>query len=251
MPYAIAHLERILSDMRRLAPALSMVRTDHLPATSTQPERCEVVFDKAPRRDTVILSSSESRRAGAIARLATFFGLTPIQAAEMYALGEQLHTLNPVGSWCLTPSAIPGACRVEDGPTASHPLIGDVLADLREALPSVTAIQVVSALQNLPQGHARRRVLVRFRAAARQELAALDTAHFSAHLNSLLLGVDEHAARNTHRGRIWAGQLGIALLDLPAILHDVSLLAVSLPATEIVLGPPAAPSADARARAAG
>lgn len=251
MPYALAHVERILSDMRRLAPALSMVRTDQLPASMAQPERREVVFDKAPRRDTVALSDSASRRDGAIARLATFFGLTKGESAELYGLAEQLHALNPVGSWCLTPSAIPHARRLDATASGAHPLVADVIADLREALPTVTGIQVVSALQNLPQGHARRRVLVRFRADGRQELAALDTAHFSAHLNSLLLGGDEHAARNTHRAGVWAAQLGIPLLDLPAVLHDVALLSVSLPTTEIVLGPPSFAAGDASARAAG
>lgn len=242
MSYPIAQIESLFSSMRRLAPALAFVRTDFRPAQGGYTERREVLLDKSPRRDTVVLSNGASHRTGSIARLATFFGVTRDEASELYGLVEQLHATNPVGSWCLAPSAIANATRLSSSTASSHAFLDDVLADLREALPTIASIQVVSSLQNLPQGHTRRRVLVRFRIDARHEAAAIDTAHFSAHLSSLLVGADDHAQRNVQRAQHWADQLGISVLDLPSVLHDLGLVAVSLPTTEILLNGSAEPA---------
>jgi hypothetical protein len=252
MTYATAHIENLFSQMRHLAPALSVVRTDYSPARDGFGDLREVTFDKAPRRDTIRLTKSPTGRAGAIARIATFFGLAADQALQLYELAEQLHATNPVGSWCLAPSALPQALRLGLDKPNAHTYIDDVVADVSEVLPAIQSIQVVSSMQPLPQGHTRRRVFLRFRAEGRKEAAALDTAHFAAHLDSLLVGANSHSDRNNQRAQAWADQLGIAFEDLPSLLHDLSLLCVSLPSTEIQLRT-ATPSvqATALARAAG
>jgi len=243
MPYAISHIESILTHMRRLAPSLRFVRTDlrldvrPAPRIGVVAHR-SVAFDKSPRRETVVLTDGVSRgayRIASITRLAMFFGITSEEASEIYLLAEQLHTINPVGSWCLSPTATPNPSRLSSGVANAHPFVDDVLSDVRDALPSIVAIQVVSSVQNLPQGHTRRRVHLRFRKDSHQEVAAVDTAHFSATLSSLLVGTDDHAEHNIKRATHWAEQLSIPLADLPSVLHDLGLLSVSLSSTEIIL----------------
>lgn len=252
MTYTIAHFENLFSQIRRLAPALSIIRTDFSPAHDGLGELREVTFDKAPKRDTIRLGRSGTARAGSIARLGTFFGLAPEQASDLYELAEQLHASNPVGSWCLAPSSLPTPIRLVAGTKNAHAFVDQVIEDVSEILPTIQSIQVVSAIQPLAQGHARRRVFVRFRAAGQREVAAIDTAHFSAHLDSLLVGANSHAVRNTARAQIWAKQLAVDIEDLPSLLHDLNLLCVALPTIEIQLRPAASDvSSTAGVRAVG
>jgi len=234
MAYSIPQLEDLFSELRKLAPAVSFVRTE----TRTFPDgatRREAVLDKAPRRDTIVLSEIDVQYRSAISRLATFLGLSRSDAERAYRLLDALHALNPVGAWCLEPTPLESGVHLSDGSSTPHRFLDEVIADLAELLPGVESIVPVSHVVKTSQGFTRRRVCLRFRADARHELAALDTAHFSVHLTSLLIGEGEHTERNRQRAEVWAHQLGIDIEDMPSLLHDLSLVFVALPTTELKL----------------
>lgn len=235
MAYSIAEVDSLLSKLQKAAGPLFQMRTDvnQIPKSSGR----DLVLNKRRGREIIGLANSDRQRAAAVERVSVFFGCGTERASRFYDLADQLHTLNPVGSWVLESRDSPELVMLDVDAPQAHPLLDDVLWDMKETLSSIAQIRVVNFVEGHANGKMKRRVFLRFVDVDGREAAAIDTSMFSVHINAALIGGTDHRERNNLRSRLWAEQLGVELSRLPGVFHDLALLTVTLATRVVILRP--------------
>jgi hypothetical protein len=242
-PYLQSQIDHSLRAIHALAPTLVQLRLDRHNAPTATSATLDVTLHSTKNRYGFALPLNEAPSSRLIASISGFLG--QISHAKVVVLLTELLAialLNDQGTWVL-----PGRATTEGRhpltrthfqgrPLERVPLLPELLEDLSASLPGVARIVVDARSDFLGNGQQRRRIMLRFQANAQVELAALDTGHFATTNATLICGEPAgHLERNLQRAEGWAAQLGVDVLDLPMIFHDLGLATVQLPIARIEL----------------
>lgn len=232
--YSSVVIEAMLDRLRDLCPRIALVRTDHMRRTSRHPERTEGTIELLPKKIQFEISTHPPIAEKSIREIQRFLGISPQQATDVLDVFVRLAAINPHGHWVVDPSLQRRSDRAAEA--VSHPLIKDVVDDLRDKLPYCRLIRADTVVQGMPGGNVRQRTLLRFFGHDDDvELAAMDTAHCSAHIEALITRVNPHSIRNAIRAAIWAKQIGAYPSNMASIMHDLQLLFAHLPLSSLDL----------------
>jgi hypothetical protein len=252
MPYDARHVQAQLDAIREAAPSIVQVRVDRCPPLDDVPMFECTLFRGTNRVMVRLLFAGGPPEVKAVSNLQQFLSISKERIDGVISAARSLAEANHVGTWMLdtnvanAPSISATGARGKpfDEREPADQFLADVVADLRESLPGVGFVRADARTEGSGNGHTRRRVALRFFSSDAVEVAAIDTAHLSTMLQTLLLGQPaEHRVRNQGRARMMAEQLGTPVGALPQVFHDLSLLAVGLGFGRIDLN-----SADATAR---
>lgn len=234
--YSSVLIEAMLDRLLDLCPRIALVRTDYMRQTSRHPERMEGTIELLPKKIHFDISTHPQIAEKSVREIQRFLGISAQHASDVLDVFVRLAAINHHGHWVLDPS--PESRRDRSAESVTHPLILDVVDDLREKLPHCRLVRADTVVQGMPGGNVRQRTLLRFYGHDDDvELAALDTAHCSAHIEALITRANPHSTRNAIRAAIWAKQIGAYPRNMASILHDLQLLFAHLPLASLDLCP--------------
>jgi len=239
MPYDHAITQKCLAAIKSISPEIELVRTEVFRLKGSQPQQ-QFTLVRANGRIELRMPEAGQLSDEDQQRLRAFLKIDSDQAASLVTRLTSLYALNHCGTWVVSPAPAPDL--VIGGQSRSlfeneDSLLAKAHESLAGALPGVHEIRVESCVHLVSSGGMGRRPCVRVMATDELELAAIDATLFPVHLQALLLPREFARAHHRYRVAAWASQLATGVDLMARVLGDLSLLAVSLPVTRIVLRP--------------
>lgn len=245
VPYSQQRVDQILEQLHQLVPGICSVRTDRFLGAE--------ISQSNPQRVIIERGQGQKFRMGVPAQL---LGAPtghirsnlniPARDAELVLKGcMELASLNPMGSWCVTPTLV-DALIVNVGTADGNPIerdsyLSETCDILAENLPNVGSIEVDYRISGGKTGGSsvqRRRAFMRFSARdGRNEVAAIDTSGIALHARHQILKPrnEEMLDLNLWRMQFWADTLGTTPDNLAEVFPTMVFLTSALHVTRLEL----------------